>query len=101
MYREVLLMFDGTSKPTLVVAALVGGLALFVAGFIIAVEIGSAVASSAAAAVTESPDAERWGPARVPSRRSLKSRWTRRAVCCHSSYVVYFRDICADTRDLC
>jgi hypothetical protein len=29
-------MFDGMSKPTLVVATLIGGLALFVAGFIIA-----------------------------------------------------------------
>jgi hypothetical protein len=40
-------MFDGMSKPTLVVAALIGGLALFVAGFIIAAEMRSAVASPA------------------------------------------------------
>jgi len=42
-------MFDGMSKPTLLVATLIGGLALFVAGFIIAMEIRSAVASPAAA----------------------------------------------------
>jgi hypothetical protein len=49
MYREVLLMFDGMSKPTFVVAALVGGLALFVAGFIIAAEMRSVAASPTAA----------------------------------------------------
>ena len=42
-------MFDGMSKATLVVAALIGGLALFVAGFIIAAEMRSAAASPAAA----------------------------------------------------
>jgi len=42
-------MFDGMSKPTIVVAALIGGLALFVAGFIIAAEMRSAAASPAAA----------------------------------------------------
>jgi len=42
-------MFDGMSKPTLVVATLIGGLALFVAGFIIAMEIRSVAASPTAA----------------------------------------------------
>jgi len=42
-------MFDGMSKPTLVVATLIGGLALFVAGFIVAAEMRSAVASPTAA----------------------------------------------------
>jgi len=42
-------MFEGASKPTLVVAALIGALALFVAGFLIAAEMRSAVASPAAA----------------------------------------------------
>jgi hypothetical protein len=38
-------MFEGTSKLTLVVATLIGGLALFVAGFIIALEVRSTDAS--------------------------------------------------------
>jgi len=42
-------MFDGMSKPTLVVATLIGGLALFVAGFIIAAEMRSVAASPTAA----------------------------------------------------
>jgi len=42
-------MFNGMSKPTLVVAALIGGLTLFVAGFFIAAEMRSAVASPVAA----------------------------------------------------
>jgi hypothetical protein len=42
-------MFDGMSKPTLVVATLIGGIALFVAGFIIAMEIRSVAASPTAA----------------------------------------------------
>lgn len=42
-------MFDGMSKLTLVVATLIGGLALFVAGFIIAAEMRSVAASPTAA----------------------------------------------------
>jgi hypothetical protein len=49
MYREVLTMFDGMSKPTLMMTALIGGLALFVAGFVIALEVRSTSASPAAA----------------------------------------------------
>jgi len=42
-------MFEGMSKPTFLVAALIGGLALFVAGFIIAAEMRSVAASPTAA----------------------------------------------------
>jgi len=42
-------MFSDMSKPTLMVAALIGGLALFIAGFIIALEVRSTDASPAAA----------------------------------------------------
>ena len=42
-------MFDSMSKPTLVVATLIGALALFVAGFIIAAEMRSVAASPIAA----------------------------------------------------
>ncbi len=42
-------MLDGTSRLALIVAALVGGLALFVAGLVIAIEMRQAVASPNAA----------------------------------------------------
>ena len=42
-------MFNDLSKPTFIIAALIGGLALFIAGFIIALEVRSTVASPAAA----------------------------------------------------
>lgn len=49
-------MFSEMSKPTFMVAALIGGLALFVAGFVIALEVRSTVATPSEAPAAQLPN---------------------------------------------